>query len=201
MSSMEFSEDLRDACQEVTNIAVGLAGDKVARSFNTFVQLPVPKVHLIESADVQMVLAETLAGDTVTAVTQAFFCSGISGEALLIFTDASMGDLSALMGYQANENQQAELVLAMASLLNGSCIQGFFAQLDMAVLLKHPTIVGQSISLTDIFNEQELPWSQTLAIELNYVFEGYDICCDLVLLFHEDSLPALFNTIQLLIGD
>lgn len=201
MTSMEFSEELRDACQEIANIAVGLAGDKIARSFDTFVQLPIPQVHLIEAADVQMVLAATVAEDTVTAVTQAFFGSGISGEALLLFSDASMADLSALMGYQAQENQQAELVLEMASLLNGSCIQGFCSQLDIAVLLKHPTICGQAVAIADIFGEQGFPWSQTLAIELNYVFEGYDVCCDLVLLFHEESLTTLFDTIQLLIGD
>ena len=199
MALIEFNEELRDGFQEVANIAVGLAGDKIARSFETFVQLPIPQVHLIEAADIQMVLGSTVAGDAVTAVTQAFYGNGVSGEALLLFTDASMADLSALMGYEAQENQQAELVLEMASLLNGSCIQGFCSQLDMSVLLKHPTVFGQGASITDILSQQSFPWASTLAIELNYIFEGFDICCDLVLLFHEESLPALFKTIQLLI--
>lgn len=199
MVALEFNEDIRDGFQEIANIAVGLAGDNIARSFKTFVQLPIPQVHLIESADIQMVLDANTAGDKVTAVTQAFFGSAVSGEALLLFTDASMTDLSALMGYQEHKNLQAELVLEMASLLNGSCIQGFCAQLDIAVLLKHPKVLGQEISVTDIFSQQGFSWKQTLAIELNYVFEGFDVCCDLVLLFHEESLPALFDTIQLLI--
>ena len=201
MTTITFNEDLRDVIQQVTSVAVDLAGDKIDRSFNTFVQLPVPQVHLIEAADIEMILTTTMARRNVTAVTQAFFGSGISGEALLILTDATVADLSALMGYQVQDNQHAELVLEIASLLNGSCIQGFCSQLDVAVLLKHPAIFSQGLTIKDIVSEQGLPWSQTLAIELNYVFEGFDICCDLVLLFDENSLPYLFDTMQLLMSD
>lgn len=200
MSHSEFNEDLRDGIQEVANIAVGEAGDKIARSFSTFVQIPIPSVHLIEAADIMMALTAIESGARVTAVTQPFFGSGISGEALLLFTDASMAQLSELMGYQASkdDHQQVELVLEMASLLNGSCIQGFCSQLDISVLLKHPSLFGQHASMSEILTNAKFPWHETLAIELNYAFEDYSITCDLIILFHEDSLKSLFRQVNFL---
>lgn len=201
MSNIVFDEDLRDGIQEVSNIAVGIAADKIARSFSTFVRIPVPVVHLLESADIMMALKAVGSESRVTAVTQPFYGMGISGEALLIFTDASMSDLSQLMGYgvASEDHQPVELALEMASLLNGSCIQGICNQLDISVLLKHPSILGQHTSLNDIIANAEFPWSQTLAIELNYVFEGYAITCDLIILLHEDSLPGFFKQVSFLL--
>lgn len=201
MSIVEFSEDLRDGIQEVANVAVGASADKIARSFSTFVQIPIPTVHLVEGADIMMALSAVETGTRVTAVTQPFFGSGISGEALLIFTDASMSELSQLMGYHSavEDHQQVELVLEMASLLNGSCIQGICAQLDISVLLKHPALLSQHTALGDMLTEKSFPWHHTLAIELNYTFEGYSITCDLLILMHEESLPAFFKQVSFLI--
>lgn len=202
MPHLELSEDQRDGIQEISNIAVGEAADKIARSFSTFVQMPIPSVRLVDSADVMMALSAVEDGQRVTAVTQPFFGAGISGEALLIFTDASMGELTQLMGYEPtnDDHQQVELVLEMASLLNGSCIQGFCGQLDMSVLLKHPSMHGQHTALAEILSGRNFPWHQALAIELNYVFENYDITCDLLILFHEDSLPKIFEQLDFLIN-
>ena len=201
MSNLEFNEDLRDGIQEVTNIAVGMAADKMARSFSTFVKLPIPSVHLIEAADIMMTLSAVDSGTQVTAVTQAFYGTGLSGEALLLFTDASMAELSELMGYEEvkSDHQQVELVLEIASLLNGSCIHGICSQLDIHALLKHPVVLAQHTSLGSILSAKKFPWRQTLAIELNYAFEDYDITCDLIILFHEDSLPSLFRQVNFLI--
>ncbi len=202
MSNTDFNEDIRDGIQEVTNVAVGEAADKIARSFSTFVNIPIPSVHLLDAVDVSMALGAIESSARVTAVTQPFFGSGISGEALLIFTDASMSELSQLMGYQSSvgdDHQQIELVLEMASLLNGSCIHGICSQLDISVLLKHPTLLGQHTSLDDILSNSEFPWNQTLAIELNYAFEDYNITCDLIILFHEGSLESMFRQVNFLL--
>lgn len=200
MSILEFNEDIRDGIQEIANVAVGMAAENIAKSFSAFVELPIPQVHLIEAADIQMALGSVFSGEKLTAVTQPFYGNDVSGEALLLFTDASMEALSSLMGYDKGfEYNEVELALEMASLLNGSCITGFCSQLDISVLLKHPEVYGQHASLANILQQQKFPWHQTLAIELNYAFEGYDISCDLILLFHEDSLGSLFENVQLLI--
>lgn len=207
MSQIEFSEDLRDAFTEIANIAVGQTADKIARSFSAFVVMPIPRVHLLESADILMALTAMDGEESVSAVTQPFYAEGISGEALLLYGNNKLGnnkrtDLSTLMGYDDtdDEREQLEHMLELASLLNGSCIQSVLAQLDIDVLIGYPVVLGVHKSLADMFSGHKFPWDKTLAIELNYTFEGFSTTCDLVLLFHQNSLPALFTKLELLLA-
>jgi chemotaxis protein CheY-P-specific phosphatase CheC len=197
-----LSEELRDGFQEIANVAVGQTADKIARSFSTFVKLPIPQVHLLESADVRMALTAIDETTNVTAVTQAFFGAGISGEALLLFSDGTVSELPRLMGYApaSGDREHLEHILEMASLLNGSCIQSVLAQMEIDVLIGYPSILGLRTSLKTLFAEKQFPWDSTLALELNYSFEGYAATCDLVILFHQYSLPTLFAKLELLLS-
>jgi chemotaxis protein CheY-P-specific phosphatase CheC len=138
----------------------------------------------------------------VTAVTQAFYGDGISGEALLLFSEATISDLSILMGYEpATEgHEQLEHMLEISSLLSGSCIQSVLAQLEIEVLIGYPVVLGLNKNLREMFARHAFPWDKTLALELNYVFEGFSTACDLVLLFHQQALPMLFNKLELLLS-
>lgn len=199
---IQLSDELRDGFQEIANIAVGRTADKVARSFATFVEMPIPQVHLLESADVRMALTAMNDTDNVTAVTQAFFGDGISGEALLLFSEATLSDLSVLMGYEppTSGHEELEHMLEISSLLSGSCIQSVLEQLEIDVLIDYPSVLGLNRSLREMFAERAFPWDKTLAIEMNYEFEGFRTTCDLVLLFHQQALPALFNKMELLLS-
>lgn len=200
MTDARLTEDRRDALQEIANVAVGQTADKLARSFSAFVRMPIPRVHLLESADVRMALGGG-ADDAVTAITQAFFGDGVSGEALLLMSDSSAGELSRLMGYAepATDQEKLEHVLEVSSLLTASCIKSVLEQFEIDVLIGHPSLPGRHTRVQDLL-AQDLPWDKTLAIELNYLFEGFALRCDLVLLFHQDSLPALFEKLDLLLA-
>ncbi|MET0378395.1 MAG: hypothetical protein ABW049_05310 [Spongiibacteraceae bacterium] len=202
MSTAFLDENLRDALQEIANVAVGQTADKLARSFATFVKMPIPRVHLLESVDIRMAIGGRAEDEGVTAVTQAFFGDGISGEALLLMSDSNAAELSRLMGYAPpiTDQEKLEHVLEISSLLTASCIQSVLEQLEIDVLIGHPILLGRHTPIQDLFLEQDLPWDKTLAIELNYVFEGYSLNCDLILLFHQDALPALFGKLELLMA-
>jgi chemotaxis protein CheC len=202
MQQFDFTEEFRDAFKEIANIAVGQTADKIARSFSAFVVMPIPRVHLLESVDIHMALTAMDGESSVSAVTQAFFAEGISGEALLLFGNSKRSDLSRLMGYEdtSNEREQLEHMLELASLLNGSCIQSVLAQMEIDVLIGYPVVLGLRKSLADMFSEHQFPWDKTLAIELNYTFEGFSTTCDLVLLFHQKALPTLFKKLELLLA-
>lgn len=202
MNTAVLDENLRDGLQEIANVAVGQTADKLARSFSAFVKMPIPRVHLLESVDIRMAIGGHAEGENVTAVTQAFFGDGISGEALLLMNDSNAAELSRLMGYAppATAQEQLEHVLEISSLLTASCIQSVLEQLEIDVLISHPVLLGHHTRAQDLFLEQDLPWDKTLAIELNYLFEGFLLSCDLILLFHQDSLPGLFAKLELLMA-
>lgn len=202
MAKQILKDEQRDGLQEIANVAVGRTADKLARRFSTFVRMPVPNVHLLEAADVSMLLATYDCNELITAVTQPFFGTEISGEALLLVTDAGIDDLALLMGYPAcrSESEQLERLLELTSLLTGSCIHGLFEQLDVADLIGHPVLLARHATRTEMLTDRAFPWHQALAIELNYAFEGHAVHCDLVLLFHEHAVPPLLTRIDLLLS-
>ncbi len=190
----------RDCMQEVANVAMGKAADLLARLLHAFVKLPIPKVNLLEVNELQRALSLTEQGDTYSAVCQGFIGSGISGEALLIFTDSSFHDIAELLNYQGELDDAAELELIMevTNILVGAFINGVAEQLDTYFSQGHPVVLGQHVKVSDLVKANADNWNQVLAVEITYEIENHNICCDLLLLFTEDSLDILNRQISYL---
>lgn len=191
--SAELTVEMRDVLQELTNVAMGQAGDLLARLLNVFVKLPIPNVNLIEVSELHMALASVEHESTTSAVCQGFIGGGVSGEALLILTDSSFKDIARLMNYQGELNVKVELELLMdiANILIGAVLKGLAEQIDMGFSQGHPVVLGQHAPVSEMIKANARRWKKTLAIELTYGIENYNISCDLLLLFTEDSLKTL----------
>jgi chemotaxis protein CheY-P-specific phosphatase CheC len=200
---ISLSEDERDCFQEITNVAMGQAADRLARLLNVYVVLPVPNVNIIEVNEFAMTLKALENAKSVSAVCQGFIGAGIAGEALLIFNDASFEDISQLLDYSndLNAHEELEMLMDVANVLNGACIQGIGNQLDIDFSQSHPTVLGQHCAISDLINEQQARWQRTMAIEINYTIEDRNINCDLLLLFTEDSVRHMQKLISFLLED
>ena len=51
MTTLHFTEEQRDCLQELVNVAMGQASDKLARYLDTFVHLQVPAIALVDAAE------------------------------------------------------------------------------------------------------------------------------------------------------
>lgn len=185
--------EYRDCIQEISNVAMGQAADLLARLLNVFVKLPVPRVNLLEVSELQMALTLTEQANTYSAVCQGFIGSGICGEALLIFSDSSFTDIAKLLKYKGEIDRTVELELLMevASILVGACTNGIAQQLDTSFSQGHPVVLGQHVKVSELIKANAKRWKKTMAIEITYEIENYNISCDLLLLFTEDSLENL----------
>ena len=47
MNDLALTEDQRDCLQEVVNVAMGQAGDSLARFLEVFIHLSVPRIRLV----------------------------------------------------------------------------------------------------------------------------------------------------------
>ncbi len=200
---ISLTEDERDCYQEITNVAMGQAADRLARLLDVYVVLPIPNVNIIEINEFKMTLKSLEDANSVSAVCQGFVGSGIAGEALLIFNDASFSDIARLLKYKGdlNKHEELEMLMDVANVLNGACIQGLGQQLDINFSQSHPIILGQHCAISDIIQAQETRWQRTMAIEINYNIEDYNINCDLLLLFTEDSVRHMNRLISFLLED
>ncbi|MFT6269573.1 MAG: chemotaxis protein CheY-P-specific phosphatase CheC [Alphaproteobacteria bacterium] len=199
----ELDEVVRDCYQEVVNIAMGQAGDHLARIMGVFVKLPIPNVNLIEVSELHMMLSDVGKADTTSGVCQGFLGDGISGEALFILSDSSFTDVAKILNIEGDVDDQLQLELLMdaASLLIGTCLTGIAKQLDMQFRQGHPVVLGQHQSVQELINTNKSGWRKTLAIEVSYGLEGFDIICDLILLFTEESMAMMNAKLAHLLED
>lgn len=193
-----LDNDLRDCYQEIANVAMGRAGDLLARLLNVFVVLPIPNVNLIEVSELSMALKAVESNESISGICQGFIGGGISGEALLILNDSSFQDIASLMNYQQKVDERAELELLMdiANVLVGACLSGISEQLDMPFSQGHPVVLGQHCNISELVATNIKKWSKTLAIEISYGIENYPIKCDILLLFTEKSMKTLNNKVS-----
>lgn len=199
-ADLNDKETFIDACQEVANIAMGRAGDSLARFLDVFVELPVPKVNHIELSELVMALQFTEQESTVSGVCQGFIGPGLSGEALLIFNDSSFKNIAELMKYKGEIDEHIELELLMdtANILVGACLQGISDQLDINLSQGHPVVLGQHVVISDLIKSNK-QWAKTLSIEIEYSIENKGVNCDLLLLFTEDCIDTLKERISYII--
>ncbi|MCU7993800.1 response regulator [Shewanella glacialipiscicola] len=185
--------DLRDACQEIANVAMGRAADLLAKLLDVFVLLPIPNVNVLEVSELTMALKSTEESETVSALCQGFIGAGIAGEALLLFHDSSFKDMAKLMGLANPEDQNTEIevLIDTGNVLIGAFLSGISEQLDMKFSQNHPIVLGRQCTVNELIHDNSEKWHRTLAMEINYRIEDHNIQCDLLLLFTEDSIPTL----------
>ncbi|TPH12518.1 response regulator [Litorilituus lipolyticus] len=198
---VKLSSDMRDCYQEIANVAMGRAGDLLARLLNVFVQLPIPNVNFIEVSEIRMALKDVEANDSTSGVCQGFISAGISGEALLILNDSSFKDVASLLNYQydAEMGTELELLMDLANVLIGACLKGISEQLDVQFSQGHPEVLGQHRKISELIANNAKKWKKTLAIEISYSIENYPIKCDLLLLFTESSMLTLNKKLSYLL--
>ena len=195
-----LSENQRDCLQEISNIAMGQAGDYLARLLNSFVILSVPHVAILTPAEIAMAV-QTIDEDSVSGICQGFIGGGIAGEAMLLFNDTSFIDLAQLMKFEEDLNTltERELLIDSTNILVGALLRGIAEQLDIEFSFGPPAIMGQHQQLDKLLMSKNARWDRTLVIEVNYRIEGKNIQCDLLLVITESSLPRLFEKIACLL--
>ncbi len=201
MSLQILDEELRDCFQELSNVAVGRAANLLAQLLDNYVIMPIPMVNLLERAELSMALSSIQGAKSVSAVCQGFTGSKIAGEALLIFNDASFEDMAELTSFKGviNEKIELELLMDIANIMIGACLNGLADQVDVNFSQGQPYLLGQHINIAELLNRNSASWNRLLAIELPYEIEGRNVNCDLLLLFTEDSLEVLRNKVSYLL--
>ncbi|KEA65753.1 Chemotaxis protein CheC -- inhibitor of MCP methylation [Marinobacterium lacunae] len=178
--------------QELSNVAMGRAGALLSELLGVFIHLPVPKVRMCASDDIAALLEQLrIESDSSGTLCQGFIGPGIAGEALLIFDQHSMEDMARLMKVEGDltPSHQREMLLDVSNVLISAYLGELGRQLDIEFSQGVPVILGQHYHLPDPGTLKR--WKRTLSIEVGYRIEGFDISCNLLLLFTDDSINAL----------
>jgi len=196
-----LSEDHRDCLQEISNVAMGQAGDHLARLLDAFVILSIPHVAILSPSEIAMAV-QTVDDQNVSGVCQGFIGGGISGESMLLFNDTSFNDLAKLMGYEdeVSATAEKEVLIDATNILVGALLRGIAEQMDIEFSFGPPAILGQHQELDKLLSSKHVRWNQALVIEVGYQIENYDVQCDLLVVITERSLHYLLNKLNYLLG-
>ena len=193
MSLNLLTGDQRDVLQEVSNIAMGQAGNSLAQLLGTFVTLSVPRINIVDVAEINQAIGKLIGDQTeVSAVRQAFLGS-IRGEAIAIFHKDSHGDVADLMGYDDNlsEAQKDELLMDVANVVIGACLTGIGELLGTSMSFSAPSIMAKDTPASMLFQLEQLNWRCALVVEVNFALEARNFTCHLTQLMPEESISTL----------
>ncbi len=195
-SVLKTTIELLDSYQELSNVAMGEAASLLAQLLDTFIELPIPRIQLIDACELEAMLAQTFQADTLTTLCQGFIAPGIAGEALLTMSTRNADNLARLLKHDGilTEQVERELVMDIANVLIGAFLNGLGTQLDMRFSQGSPLMLHrENLPKRDCAQDQQ---TTTLSVDICYRIEGQDINCDLMLLFTEDSLTTLNERVR-----
>lgn len=194
MSIPAYTQDQTDALQEVVNIAMGQAGDSLARILEHFVKLSIPRIRLVGVDElIDTVLDMVDSSTNISAVRQAFY-NHLRGEAIVIYAQSGCNDIADLMGYEDPEldpKAEQEVLLDVSNLLVGAILNGISETLKMDLSFSAPSIMAQHQSLDTILTTQNLSWTHALLLEVNFTLENRDFKCHLMLFMTESTIDKL----------
>lgn len=192
-----LNEDQRDCLQEVINVAIGRAGDVLARYLEVFVRLSVPRIQLIEARHLPgLIQGSPFYGEQISAVRQGF--SGVSGlamrgEGIAIYNGASFREMTQLLGYGESDSEasEEELLCDISSLLVGNCLNNIAQQFGGDVTFSSPSPLLLQRPLHELTEQLTIEWEAALCVEIRYALENGTFQCSLVLLMPSDTIVKL----------
>lgn len=173
--------------QEISNIAMGQAGEMLARLLNTFVHLPIPVVNMVSPTTLQERLLDAKVNE-YELVSQGFIGAGIAGEAFLLLEKSSLEKVNKLVDLsEVGEHCKSELLMSLANTLIGAFLNSFSQQLDILFSKGTPHVLRDFNG----FTKESENWQETLMVTIDYQLNEHDIQCELMLVFTQDSLSKL----------
>ncbi len=189
-------DDQLDAYRELVNVAMGRAGENLAKLLGEFIDLPIPNVNVIESNELHMAIAEINHNDSVSAVSKGFMNAGIKGEALVIFNDTNAANIVELLRYdtrQPSAQLELEALMDVSNILIGACLNALSEQLNVHFSHSHPILLGRHQGLDALLQGHVSRWNKIMAVEIGYAIKSRDISFDLLLLFPDEAMEHIYS--------
>lgn len=195
MALAQYSEDQRDCLQEICNVAIGQAGDALARHVGVFVHLPIPIISIIEASRLADSLKNFSSATGIYAASQlfasrsentAFKQQELSGLAVLMLSEPSIDDLAELLPESNVDNLVTDACRGMAQ----TCLDALSEQWQQDFQVDTPKLVGHE-SLHAVCQDISVGWEHILVVEINYQLEDRAFNGDLLLLFPDHAITAM----------
>jgi chemotaxis protein CheC len=193
-----MSDHKRDALGEIVNIGMGVAGSALARVLNAFVELSVPSVDLVDRRRVATLLdTGAWTSSELIAVRQSFF-GRVMGESLILFDGSEATRLADLVGENQppTVEQQHELLLDLANIVIGACVNGIAEPLHEVVSFAAPAILMGRPKVCEFALQDSGSWQRGLVINVDFKLEARSFHSRVLVFLAEQSLELIDREIS-----
>lgn len=203
MTDITFSEEQRDCLQELINVAMGLASDKLARFLQTFVHLQVPAISLVSAEQLPQHFSRRYEKIETTLVSLGFFGdNGLRGEAIMLYQLQNAGVIAKLLGYNDDAASEAEMLTDISSILTTTFLNGLAEQLENSFSYAAPRILsGRDVNFSDKLANTAEHWQLALQVDVRYQLTDYSFDCDMILLIPGEAVLRLRQMLDAILAD
>jgi len=198
-----LADDKRDALQEIVNIGMGAAGRALAQVLNAFVELAVPSVDFVDRRRVTTLLNTGAWADSeLVAVRQPFF-GRIMGESLMLFDGSEAGRLADLVGHTEppSVEQRHELLLDLANIVIGACVNGIAEPLREIVSFAAPSMLVGRPKVCGFALQDSGSGQRGLVINVDFKLEARSFRSRVLVFLAEQSLALIDGAISRFLDD
>lgn len=203
MTELHFTDVQRDCLQELVNVAMGQASDKLARYLGTFVHLQVPSIALVEATLLSQHFASRYQQQSATLVSLGFFGDhGLRGETIMLYQLANAGVIAQLLGYSDDAISEAEMLTDISSVLTTTFLSGLAEQLENSFSYAAPRILSSRDQyFADKLAYTAEQWQLALQVDIRYQLTDYSFNCDMILLIPGEAVLRLRQTLDSILAD
>ncbi|WP_232824619.1 chemotaxis protein [Algibacillus agarilyticus] len=196
--NITLSEDQRDCLQELINVAMGQASDKLARYLETFVHLDVPYIELVGSDTLPLLFAQKYNGSSVSVVSQGFYGNdGIRGESLLVYRRDNAKEVASLLGYEPEEANENEQLADISSILTTTFLNGLAELISNQMSYSAPRLISSlNTSLDSHLEQLSFNWELALKVDISYQVTDYSFNCDMILLIPGEAIQNIQSVLD-----
>lgn len=185
-----FSEDQKDCLQELINVAMGLASDKLARFLDTFVHLQVPAIELVNSTQIPSELQSRYAAVQTALVSQGFLGDdGLRGEAIVLYQMENAHRISTLLGYDTDSSSELEMLTDISSILTTTFLNSLSGQMGTSLSYSAPRVLSsRQNDVIQVLHDTAGHWELALKVDIRYQLIDHAFHCDMLLLIPGEAV-------------
>jgi chemotaxis protein CheC len=193
MTNLGFTVEQKDCLQEIINVAMGLASDKLARFLNTFVHLQVPSIALVGANHIPAEFAGRYADTEAALVSQGFFGDeGVRGEAIVLYKMDNAHRIAELLGYEPGDSSEIEMLTDISSVLTTTFLNGLAQQIENSLSYSAPRILSSRHgNLSDVLQSTSFHWEHALKVDISYQLVDHSFNCDMILLIPDVAVSRI----------
>jgi chemotaxis protein CheC len=203
MSTFGFSEEQRDCLQEIINVAMGLASDKLARFLNTFVHLQVPSIALVGASHIPAEFESRYQDTEAALVSQGFFGNeGVRGEAIVLYQMENAHKISALLGYEVGDVSEIEMLTDISSILTTTFLNGLADQIENSLSYSAPRVLSSvKGDMSSLLRNTSFHWEHALKVDISYQLVDHSFNCDMILLIPGEAVTNIQRILDRILED